>query len=123
MTMRADPIAQASIRRCFVVPVSYLMLAAAATAQVAQPTPPATTAVPAEQRSSSWASLTPMQRSALAPLQQNWSTLAPAHQSKWLEIAKRYPQLSEQERQLLQRRMSRWASLSVPRSAAVPDCM
>lgn len=53
-----------------------------------------------------------MQRSALAPLQPDWDVLDSTRQSKWLEIARRFPGMSPQEQARAQRRMERWASLS-----------
>lgn len=89
---------------------------AAATFAAAQPAlppqPGAGGALAAEQRASSWASLTPLQRSALAPLQQDWDSLDATRQSKWLGIARRFSAMSPQEQARVQHRMDRWAGLS-----------
>jgi hypothetical protein len=60
----------------------------------------------------SWAELTPAQRSALAPLQQEWNTLGPENRAKWLQVAARYPGMSEAERARMQARMEAWSRLS-----------
>ena len=60
----------------------------------------------------SWAELTPAQRAALAPLQQEWNTLGPENRAKWLQVAARYPGMSEAERVRMQARMEAWSRLS-----------
>lgn len=60
----------------------------------------------------SWKQLTPAQRSALAPLEREWSALEPRRQEKWLEIAARFPNMPAAERTLMQERMAEWARLS-----------
>lgn len=73
----------------------------------------------AQDRSPSWASLTPAQKQVLAPLQRDWSSIEPARRQKWLEVASRYPQMPADERERLQARMSEWARLTpTERSAA-----
>lgn len=62
--------------------------------------------------SKTWAALTPAQRAALAPLQEDWDRLAPIRRQKWLDIAARYPRMSEGDRARLQNRMADWARLS-----------
>lgn len=66
----------------------------------------------AEDRSPSWASLTPAQKQVLAPLQRDWSSIEPARRQKWLEVAARYPQMPVEERERLQARMSEWARMT-----------
>ena len=60
----------------------------------------------------SWKQLTPAQRSALAPLERDWSSLEPRRQEKWLEIAARFPNMPADERSRMQERMAEWAKLS-----------
>lgn len=59
-----------------------------------------------------WAELTPQQREALAPLSGEWDKLESYRRKKWLGIAKRYPTMSAEEQQRIQRRMKDWANLS-----------
>lgn len=59
-----------------------------------------------------WQSLTPPQRSALAPLQGEWHSIDAARKAKWIEIANRYPRLPADEQQRLQARMTQWSQLS-----------
>lgn len=60
----------------------------------------------------SWRSLTPAQRSALAPLEQDWATVEPSRKQKWLDLAARFPNMPVQERARVQERMANWARLS-----------
>jgi hypothetical protein len=59
-----------------------------------------------------WAELTPAQRTALAPLQHEWNDLGPERRAKWLEVAARYPRMSEAERGRMQARMEAWSRMS-----------
>lgn len=59
-----------------------------------------------------WQELTPQQRAALAPLQGSWAGMDAGRREKWLEVAARFPRLTEPERQRLQQRMVEWASRS-----------
>jgi hypothetical protein len=59
-----------------------------------------------------WQSLTAPQRVALAPLQADWNSIDPDRKTKWLDIARRYPQLPADEQQRLHARMADWARLS-----------
>lgn len=59
-----------------------------------------------------WAELTPQQREALAPLSGKWDKLESYRRKKWLGIAQRYPAMSAEEQQRVQRRMKDWANLS-----------
>ena len=52
-----------------------------------------------------WSSLSAAQRSALAPLQTEWSALDGGRKQKWLELASRFPAMSADERSRVQVRM------------------
>lgn len=58
-----------------------------------------------------WAELTPQQREILSPLSAEWDKLESYRRKKWLGIVQRYPNMSAEEQQRLQRRMKAWASL------------
>lgn len=60
----------------------------------------------------SWAELSPEQQQTLAPLAGEWNTLDAARRSKWIGIAKRYPGMTETERQRVQTRMADWIKLT-----------
>ncbi len=60
----------------------------------------------------SWAELTPEQQQTLAPLSGEWNTLDASRRSKWVGIAKRYPGMTETERQRVQTRMADWIKLT-----------
>ncbi len=59
-----------------------------------------------------WKALTADQRTILAPLKSDWNNMERFRRKKWLEIAARYPNLSETEQERLQDRMWDWASLT-----------
>ena len=59
-----------------------------------------------------WRELTPAQKSILAPLKPDWNHMERFRRKKWLEIAARYPNLSEAEQARIQERMQAWASLT-----------
>jgi len=59
-----------------------------------------------------WASLTPAQHEALAPLEHDWPHLDGWRKQKWLRVAKRFPQLPQAERQRVQERMRVWANMT-----------
>lgn len=59
-----------------------------------------------------WATLTPGQQAALAPLKRDWQSIDAARQQKWLEVAARFPSMPADERERVQARMSEWARLS-----------
>ena len=59
-----------------------------------------------------WSALTEDQRLVLAPLEEDWSGLKTERQKKWVDVANRYPSMSDTEKSTLQSRMSEWANLS-----------
>jgi hypothetical protein len=59
-----------------------------------------------------WQQLDPTQRAILAPLGHEWSNLGPERRTKWLELAARYPSMTQDEQARVRARMSYWASLS-----------
>jgi hypothetical protein len=73
---------------------------------------PATTAAAAVDRKPTWASLTPAQQQALAPLQRDWSGIDQSRKQKWLVIAARFPNLPADERKRVQERMSEWTHMT-----------
>lgn len=66
-----------------------------------------------------WSSLSPSQRDALKPLEQDWSTIDTDRKQKWLEIAAQFPTMSVDERQRIQTRMTEWAKLTPEQRGAV----
>jgi len=59
-----------------------------------------------------WAELTVEQQHTLAPLKADWESLEPDRRRKWIGIAKRYPRMTPQEQERVQRRMQAWAKLT-----------
>ena len=60
----------------------------------------------------SWQSLSPQQRTALAPLQHDWASIDATRKAKWLDIAGRFPRMSPAEQGRVHGRMTEWARLS-----------
>jgi hypothetical protein len=59
-----------------------------------------------------WKDLSPAERRALQPLQDEWSGIDAARREKWREIASRFDRMSPDERGRVQQRMSDWVNLS-----------
>lgn len=59
----------------------------------------------------SWNKLTATQREALAPLESFWGDFPATRKNKWIKIADRFHQLSDEQQALAQERMQEWASL------------
>jgi len=60
----------------------------------------------------SWQSLSPQQRTALAPLQHDWASIDATRKAKWIDIAGRFPRMSPAEQGRVHERMTEWARLS-----------
>lgn len=59
-----------------------------------------------------WSSLSPTQRTTLAPLQKDWASIDGVRQRKWLELAARFPGMTAEEQQRVRERMQEWARMS-----------
>jgi Protein of unknown function (DUF3106) len=59
-----------------------------------------------------WQELSAHQKQILAPLQQDWDNMDDAGRKKWVGVAKRYPTMSPEEQQRVERRMKAWAELT-----------
>lgn len=59
-----------------------------------------------------WQELTPSQRSALKPLERDWSGIDAPRKQKWLEVANRYPGMPQAEQERISARMAEWVRLS-----------
>lgn len=59
-----------------------------------------------------WASLSPAQQQALAPLQREWATIDSNRKQKWLEVAGKFSRMPADERQRVQERMTEWARMT-----------
>lgn len=59
-----------------------------------------------------WQDLSASQRSALKPLERDWSGIDAARKQKWVEIANRYPSMPPAEQRRISERMTEWAKLS-----------
>ncbi|MBU3668007.1 MAG: DUF3106 domain-containing protein [Rhodocyclaceae bacterium] len=59
-----------------------------------------------------WKDLTAAQKSILAPLEEDWNNMERFRRKKWLEIAARYPNLTDAEQARIRERMQEWANLT-----------
>jgi hypothetical protein len=91
---------------------AVLPLTVSAQTTPATPSPVSTVSAVALVASTSWASLTKPQQTALAPLAKSWGALSEGQRRKWLAIAKNYPDLGPPEQEKLHSRMVEWAALS-----------
>ena len=69
-------------------------------------------AQPAPSRGPSWNSLTPAERTALAPLQRDWNSIDAGGKQRWLEVAARLPSMPADERARMQDRMAGWTQMT-----------
>lgn len=84
-------------------------------AQADKPRPVAAAASPSSPISlssgPSWAELSPAQKSVLRPLAGLWAQIDDVGRDKWVNVADRFPALSQAEKQRVQERMSQWSRL------------
>ena len=59
-----------------------------------------------------WNDLKPAQRTALKPLERDWSGIDATRKQKWIEVSGRYQKMSPDEQARMQARMSEWTKLS-----------
>lgn len=59
-----------------------------------------------------WSELTPGQQTVLAPIEKSWDENDGQRKRKWVELAARYPKMSEQEQSNAQKRIADWAKLT-----------
>jgi len=78
---------------------------------IAQP-PPSPVKRSADAGGPSWATLSPEQRSVLAPLKDDWSSIDSPRKAKWLDLAARYPKMPPSDQNRMQARMTEWARMS-----------
>jgi hypothetical protein len=70
------------------------------------------TKAPADAKSSTWSTLGPIERQALAPLAGSWDSIPPTQQRKWREVSRNFGSLPASEQEKMQQRMRQWAALS-----------
>jgi hypothetical protein len=59
-----------------------------------------------------WRALTPEQREALAPLDQQWDTLPEIQRKRLLETAKSYSHLTREQKERYHKRLVKWSKLT-----------
>lgn len=90
-------------------------------ALAATPPPPSSGAAIAVTPQPSWNSLSVAQRTALAPLGNEWNQLDNVQRRKWLLVAERYWRMSAAEQERLQDNMRAWAMLTPQQRLAARD--
>ena len=80
--------------------VALLLVSGNALAQAKKKPPPA------------WAELSPAKQKILAPLAGEWDRLDAANRTRWLGVAKRYPDMTPVGQKRTQSRMEKWAKLT-----------
>ena len=91
------------------------MVLIVATGSAIGQTPAAAASSPASRAAStgpSWSRLTPQQRSALLPLERDWSSIDAPRKTKWLEVAARFPAMPVADQKRVQERMAEWARMT-----------
>jgi hypothetical protein len=68
-----------------------------------------------------FSSLLPEQASVLVPLQPFWDEMNEVRKRKWIEIANRFPTLSDDEKNRVTLRMQEWAALTPAQRKQVRD--
>ena len=68
--------------------------------------------LPAHAGIKTWATLTPQQQEALAPINQQWDTLPEKQQKRLLATTTRFQKLSAANKQLFQNRLKEWVKLT-----------
>ena len=59
-----------------------------------------------------WASLSPQQRTILAPLEREWGGIDAPRKAKWIEVASRFPAMPASDQQRVHERMAEWARMT-----------
>lgn len=59
-----------------------------------------------------WVELTPLQQTALKPLEARWENLGDSQKRRWIALSRNYSRLSAKDQRTLHGRMTEWASLS-----------
>lgn len=96
-------------------------LCVGAAVHAATPAPPSSRAAIAVAPQPAWNALSIAQRTALAPLGNEWNQLDNVQRRKWLLVAERYWQMSAQEQERLQDNMRAWAMLTPTQRLAARD--
>lgn len=88
-----------SLVRCAVVLAGAVFVCASLAAAPAKKNP-------------SWSELTPEQQQTLKPLAGEWDQMDRSRRTKWIGIAKRYPQMTPTGQKRVQSRMAAWVNLT-----------
>lgn len=111
--MRKPPVALAGISFSLAVAaIAATVLFTPAAAQTAPAAAGKKSTVAPRPSQPTWSELTPAQKEALAPLAADWDGFEHDRKLKWLEVAKKYPQLSPDGKARLHQRMAQFGKLS-----------
>ena len=86
---------------------SYAQAPVPAAAKVAASKP----VVPASVTKPDWSELTPVQKSALAPLQSSWTGINSGQKRKWIAMSANFANLTPSEKATMHGRMTEWTAL------------
>jgi len=92
--------------------LAIILALACALSPVAQSAGPPTAAVAATQPGPAWASLTPAQQQALAPVQGDWPALDAQRRKKLVTLADRYPKMTPEQQRRFTARLPEWVKLT-----------
>jgi hypothetical protein len=99
-------------RRGLFVSSLFVLLGALSLASWSQSAAVPAAAAKAAEAGPRWSELNPTQRSALKPLERDWSAIDADRKLKWMAIANRMPGMPPSERDRIQTRMTEWAAMS-----------
>ena len=108
LPLRACLLIAAASAAVFVVYQPAMAQGAASSPLATSPLPSRTTGAEVHK----WSSLTPQQRTILAPLEREWGGVDAPRRTKWIEVATRFPAMPAADQQRVQERMAEWARMT-----------
>lgn len=82
---------------------------------------PPTTAVLGTPPQPGWSLLSTEQKIILAPLAKDWDEMDNIRRKKWLGITERFPRMTADEQNRVQKRMQEWAGMPADKRAKIRD--
>jgi hypothetical protein len=76
---------------------------------------------PANLTQTNWSQLSPEQKTALAPLANEWNKMDAVRQKKWLGVANKYASMKPEEQQRVQERVQTWVKMTPEQRMAVRE--
>lgn len=69
----------------------------------------------------SWAELSPKQQEFLSPLKNEWNSMTPSQQERWLKVGRKYETEPAERQSIMRERIGTWSELSPREKAAVRE--